>query len=222
MLEERLILRNRIVGLLLRRKREQANVTKRECADALGVSTSTITSYEDGRKPISLPELEVLAYLLDTPIQSLWDSEPESIKEREPLETPALLVLRQRIIGALLRQARTEENCTQQDLADVLGCSTSTIASYEYGEKPVPLPELEVLAEHLHRPTTHFLDREGPVGQWQKQIEAWQRFQELPEEVQEFILRPSNIRYLEVAMHLAEIPAGGLRGIAEGLLEITY
>ena len=66
MAEERLVVRNRIIGLLLRDARERADKTKRECAAALGVSTSTITAYEEGRKSLSLPELEVLAYVLDT------------------------------------------------------------------------------------------------------------------------------------------------------------
>lgn len=58
-IEDRLALRNRIVGVLLRNARERAEKTKRECAEALGVSTSTFTAYEEGRKPISLPELEM-------------------------------------------------------------------------------------------------------------------------------------------------------------------
>lgn len=222
-IEEQLTLRNRIIGLLLRDAREQAEKTKRECAEALGVSSSTITAYEEGRKPISLPELEVLAYVLDTPVAHFWGHEPELVSDERSMPLQEVLALRHRIVGALLRQARFEADITQKELAEMVGCSGSRISSYEYGERPIPLAELELLAQHLHLPLDYFLDnREGPLGEWQQQQEAWHRFHELPPEVQEFILQPINIRYLEVAMKLADMPAGGLRAIAEGLLDITY
>jgi transcriptional regulator with XRE-family HTH domain len=222
-IEEKLALRNRIMGLLLRDARERADKTKRECADALGVSTSTITGYEDGRKPISLPELEVLAYVLDTPPAHFWERDPELVPEERPLPLQDVLSLRHRIVGALLREARLEAGASQKELAQVVGCSASSISAYEYGERPVPLAELEVLAQHLHLPVEYFLDNwEGPVGEWRWQREAWRRFRELPEEMQEFVVQPVNVRYLEVAMKLAQMPAGGLRAIAEGLLDITY
>ncbi|NLF00493.1 MAG: helix-turn-helix transcriptional regulator [Anaerolineales bacterium] len=222
MLDERLILRNRIIGLTVRSKREQAGITKRQCAEALGVSTATITAFETGRRPISLPELEALAYLFDIPVQSLWGAKPEADAEKPPLALPEVIALRQRIVGARLRQARIESEYSKEDLADMLGCSTNRIAAYEYGQQRIPLAELEVLADGIRRPLGYFLDHEGPLSQWERRMEAWQRFQELPNDVQEFVLRPSNVRYLEVAMRLASISAEELRAIAEGLLEITY
>jgi len=223
MAEEKLALRNRIIGLLLRNARERVGKTKRECAAALGVSTSTITAYEEGRKPISLPELEVLAYVLDTPIAHFWEHDPELATEEKPLPLQEVLALRHRIVGTLLRQARLEAGMYQKELAEVLGCSTNRLSAYEHGERPIPLAELELLAYHLHLPLEYFLDnREGPVGEWHRQQEAWRRFRELPREVQEFVIQPINIKYLEVAIKLAQMPAGGLRAIAEGLLDITY
>jgi len=40
--------------------------------------------------------------------------------------------------------------------------------------------------------------------------------------VREFVSRPINLSYLELAMKLAQMPAGSLRQIAEALLEITF
>jgi len=220
---EKLALRNRIIGLLLRDAREQADKTKRECATALGVSTGTITAYEEGRKPISLPELEVLAYLLDTPVSQFWERDPEVTVDEEPPPLQEVLTLRHRIVGTLLRQARMEADISQKELAGVLGCTSGRISSYEFGRRPIPLAELELLVQRLRLPLEYFLDtQEGPVGEWHRQHEAWRRFCELPSEIQEFVTRPVNIRYLEVAMKLDQMPVGGLRAIAEGLLDITY
>jgi len=223
MAEEALILRNRIIGLLLHDARERTRRTKRECADALGVSTRTITAYEEGRKAISLPELEVLAYTLDTPIAHFLEQNPELAAKEDPPALREMIGLRHRIVGTLLRQARLEAGISQKELAKRLGCSTSRISAYEYGERPIPLAELELLAQYLYLPVEHFLDdQEGTVGEWHRQEEIWRRFCELPREMQEFVTKPINIKYLEVAIKLAQMPAGGMRAIAEGLLEITY
>jgi transcriptional regulator with XRE-family HTH domain len=223
MAEEKLALRNRIIGLLLRDARERADKAKRECARALGVSTGTITAYEEGRKPISLPELEVLSYVLDVPVSHFWKREAEDLADQEPPPLEEVLALRHRIVGALMRQARLEADMPQKDLADVVGCSSSRVSSYELGKRPIPLAELELLAQHLRLPLEHFLDeQEGPVGEWNRQQEAFEYFCELPREIQDFIAKPINVKYLEVAMKLAQMPAGGLRAIAEGLLDITY
>jgi transcriptional regulator with XRE-family HTH domain len=223
MIEEKLALRNRVVGLLLRNARERAGKTKRECAEALGVSTGTITTYEEGRKPISLPELEILAYITDTPATYFWEHNPELVPEEKPIPLQEVLALRHRIVGGLLLQARLEAGMTQKELAGVLDCSASSISDYEHGERPIPMTELELLAQHLHRPIEYFLDDlGGPVGEWHRQQDAWRRFCELPREVQEFVARPINVKYLEVAMRLDRMPAGALRAIAEGLLDITY
>jgi len=218
-----LALRNRIIGVLLQNARMRRNRSKRDCAAMLGVGTGTITAYEEGRRPISLPELELLSFFLEIPLAH-FRSESAHPTAEEPLTAPGeLLLLRQRIIGALLRQARLEAGMSQKELAQLLGCSSSRISTYEYGERPIPLAELELLATILEKPLAYFFDqRVGPVGEWQKQQDAYLAFQELPETVRDFIAKPINWSYLEVAMKLAEMPAGALRAIAEGLLEITY
>ncbi len=224
MAEEKLALRNRIIGLLLRDAREQAEKTKRDCAVALGVSTGTITAYEEGRKSISLPELEVLSYVLDVPVSHFWKKrDPEDLEPGEEPPLQEVLALRHRIVGALLRQARLAADISRKELAELLGCSVGRITSYEFGRLPIPLAELELMAQHVRLPLEHFLDeQEGPVGEWNRQQEAFRQFCELPREMQEFVARPVNVKYLEVAVKLSQMPVGGLRAIAEGLLEITY
>lgn len=221
--QEALALRNRILGVLLRDARIRADKSKTECAAVLGVSASTITSYEEGRKAISLPELEVLAYFLDTPLSHFWDEKAQLLAEEELPSLDEVLDLRHRIIGVLLRQARLDAGMTQKDLAEVLDCSSSRISAYEYGKRPIPVSELEALATALDRGIDYFLDElAGPVGEWERQKEIYQSFWELPEEVREFVSKPINRSYLEVAMKLSRMPAGALRAIAEGILDITY
>lgn len=220
--KEAVALRNRMIGVLLRDARIQAGRTKQECAKLLGVSVSTIAAYEEGRKPISLPELEVLAFFLDVPVQHFWEYDARLLSEDSPPPIQEIIALRHRIIGVLLQTARQEAGKSRKDLARLLGCSTDRVAAYERGERPVPLAELEVLARALGRPMEYFLDQAGPIGEWEEEQRSFRAFRELPPEIREFVSRPINRSYLEVAMKLAEMPAGALRQIAEGLLEITY
>lgn len=216
---EAMMLRNRIIGVLVREAREQAKKNKKECAQALGISTAALNAYEEGRRALSLPELEVLAYLLDVPVRMFWDNEVRLAEEKAP-PLEEVLELRQRVVGGLLRQARVKKGLTQKDLAKLLHCSPRRIASYEFGEKPIPLVELEAMAAELEMPLEHFMG--DWIGSTEKKLEDYQVFQELPKELREFVGAPINRSYLELAMRLAEMPAGALRGIAEGLLEITY
>jgi transcriptional regulator with XRE-family HTH domain len=221
--QEAVVLRDRIIGVLLKDARSKAGRTKQECADLLGVSPSTITAMEQGQSQISLPELEVLSYFLGVPISHFLDPDPRLLPDEELPPVEELLQLRHRILGVLLRQARTEARMSQQDLAEVLGCSDSSISDYEHGRRPIPVAELEILGQALKRRMDYFLEtNDGPIGEWQREQAISGAVLELPEDMQEFVSRPINQSYLELAMKLAQMPAGALRRIAEGLLEITY
>ncbi len=223
MVKKKLTLRDRIIGVLLRDARQRTGRTKAECADALGVSPTTIEAYEHGRTPISLPELEVLGYILATPVYRFWERDPELASQGEPPDFQALLDLRHRIVAVLLRQARLEANMTHEDLAEVLSCSPERVSEYERAGEPIPVSELELLASSLNLPLEHFVDGQGgTVGEWHRQQELDRHFHELREDIQEFVVKPVNVKYLEVAMRLSRMPASKLRAIAEGLLEITY
>jgi hypothetical protein len=67
-----------------------------------------------------------------------------------------------------------------------------------------------------------FVDHDSEVGLWHQLHAEFEQFKDLPGDLRSFVLRPINRSYLELAMKLAEMPAGQLRSIAEGILEITY
>lgn len=215
--------RNRIIGNLICGARERARITPDSCAEVLGISPARFAAYEKGAELISLPELELLGRYLGSPLyilrrESLADEDAE-----ENLPAPQFfLSLRHRSVGVRLQQARMQAGHTQEDLAELLEHPISTIAAYEYGELPIPLAELELVARALVMPLDFFLDSDSEVGMWHQAQQEFERFTELPAELREFALRPINRSYLELAMKLAEMPAGALRQIAEGLLEITY
>jgi transcriptional regulator with XRE-family HTH domain len=81
--------------------------------------------------------------------------------EGEEREMEAIAI-RKRVIGVLLRGARTRAGKTQAECAEVLGCSPETISRYEYGQEGISLPELEALAIFLKVPITYFFGEDLP------------------------------------------------------------
>ena len=222
-LRAQITIRTKKLGLLIRDMRLVERRSLKECADAIGVSPALFRAYEEARRSPSLPELELLAYSLKLPLSRFWGSEIMSAAPLpvETLDLPQLLSLRQRMIGALLRQERNTANITIQHLSQQTGIPPGRLNSYELGELPIPLPLLEALLSVLGARIETFFDQNGPVGQWMASRKAMEKFLELPPEFQAFVCQPVNRPYLELAMKLSEMSKDRLRSVAEGLLDIT-
>lgn len=217
-------IRQKIIGVLLRQARQEAGKSLKECGQVLRLSSSVISAIEHGKRGISLPEIELLAYYLEVPLEQLLDGETGSARTPiEELPGAEILELRHRIIGALLRQARQAMDFSRAEMATQVGLPQSRLAQYERGQKPIPVVELEALATVLAVPLTHFLDEQvGSVGEQQRLERDWRQFGKLPSDVRAFVLEPANLSYLQLAMSLSAVPAHGLRDIAASLLEITF
>ncbi len=216
-------IRSKKLGVLIRDARMAARRSIKECADAIGSKPGIFRAYEEGRKAPSLPELETLVYYLDLPIDHFWSREIKSNAPLpiETLDLPKLTAVRQRKIGALLRQERTNASISIRSLAHETGISGARIKAYELGERPIPLPELEALVSTLGGRVETFFDRSGPIGQWLTNEEAIQHFLDLPDELRQFVALPVNRPYLELAMKLSAMSKEKLRSVAEDLLDIT-
>ncbi len=216
-------LRTKKLGVLIRDARLAARRTVDECARAIGVTKGVFRAYEEGNRAPSLPELETLVYYLKLPIDHFWGK--SSISDdplvTEPLDLPRLVEVRQRMIGALLRQERNNASLSIKALTQETGIPGARIKAYELGERPIPLPELEALLAALSGRIETFFDRSGPIGQWMNDQNSMKQFLVLPKELQSFVCQPINRPYLELAMKLSAMSTEKLRSVAEGLLDIT-
>ena len=218
-----IIIREKKLGLLIRDARMAERRSIKECADAIGIKPGLFRAYEEGRRAPSLPELETLVFYLKLPITQFWGSETRSDSSTlsESLDTVRLIALRQRMIGALLRQERNNVNMSIRHLSEKTGVSQSHLKAYELGERAIPVPELEVILTMMGSRIETFFDQSGPVGQWMNSQRASQKFLELSDEMQDFVCQPVNRPYLELAMKLSDMSREKLRSVAEGLLDIT-
>lgn len=216
-------LRAKKLGLLLKDARLTAGKTKKECAQMLGITMAAMNTFESGAKSPSLPELEVLAFFLDTPVEYFYGDELKS-KAHHPsqdLDVTQIISLRTRIIGALIRQARNRANLTLKDLSSKARITPPKIKKYENGEQPIPVPDLEKLAKVLEIPLKEFANPQGHINEWMVEQHSIQKFLDLPVELKEFIGQPVNHPYLQLAKRLSGLSAKELRSVAEGLLEIS-
>lgn len=216
-------IRTKKLGVLIRNARRELGKSPEECAQAIKASPDGFEEYEMGEKAPSLPEIEALAYYLNLPLEYFLGQEKTNLTKPSVAiqDLERLRALRNRMIGAKLRQARNQLDLSIEELTERVGISNGKLESYELGERPVPLPELEALASTLDRPLAYFLDDRGPIGDWRRRQRLMQQIANLPPDLQDFIGKPINRPYLEIAQRLGEMSVDKLRAVAEGLLEIT-
>lgn len=218
-------IRMKKLGILIKDARLCTGKNVVDCARIIGVSPDRIEAYEKGVTSPSLPELEILAYYFDIPLPHFWGKHSLSINQpgqNDPINLPRLVPLRTRIVGVLLRKARIDTGLSTRELAERTNIPEDEIDSFESGKTPVPLPHLEKIAKSLEMNIDDFFDKDGIVGKWSKQKKAIQEFISLPSDLQLFVTQPVNKPYLEIAKRLSEMSVDQLRGLAEGLLDITF
>ncbi len=223
-LEKATILRIKKLAILIRDAREHAGRESAECAEAMGIPEAEYGAFESGESAPTLPQLEALAYFLNTPLSHFWSS--QVIQNREQASEKAakrqkLQDLRQRIIGVKIRQKREADEIELSELVERTGLEQARLSAYESGEQPIPLTDLEAIASGLGTTIQEFFDGHGPVGAWMREHSSLERLLEMPEELQEFVIKPYNRPYLEIARTLSEMDVKRLRAVAEGLLDIT-
>jgi transcriptional regulator with XRE-family HTH domain len=218
-------IRSKIIGVLVKRARLKAGKSQRECAQFLGCSPFTFSQCEQGRQGLSLPQLEVLAYLFDVPAASLWDDGCAQSEEppAEALPLAQMMLLRRKILAVQFRQSRQAAGLTQRELGQLLGRTADMISEYERGKRDIPLAELEAAAERCGRGLDDFLDEQTiPLSAAEQDRQALARLSELPPDVRDFVLNATNALYLRIAILLSSMKADSLRQIAETILDITY
>lgn len=217
-------IRTKKLGVLIKDARIASGKTIEDCAAVISVDSYRILAFEAGEASPSLPELEALSFFMDIPLVHFWGNESRSGDHQELVaasKLKRLAPLRKKIVGVLLKKARTEANISPSDLAESMGINSEQLNAYEYGEDSIPIPVLEGLASALNVPIEYFWDQNGIVGQWTKQQQNLQQFTQLSPEMQDFVTRPVNVPYLEMAQRLSAMSVEKLRALAEGLLDIT-
>lgn len=95
-------------------------------------------------------------------------------KRREELAPPVernyeeINLLRARILGVLIRDARTAHGNTQAEVAEHLRVGEDEVRDWEYGRSAPSLPQLEMLAYFVNVPVSHFWSNQTFAAQQEK------------------------------------------------------
>lgn len=64
-------------------------------------------------------------------------------------------------LGIKIQIAREEQDMSQDELAQAIGCSQSALSNYEKGKRHIYLEQLEKLSAVLNKPLDYFVDNIG-------------------------------------------------------------
>jgi transcriptional regulator with XRE-family HTH domain len=208
--------------VLLRDARLNAERTVEDCAYLLRITPEAMEGWEYGDSVPSLPQLELLAFYLGVPISHFWGIETLEARHGRHVDIQGEYVaLRNRMVGALLRQAREEQNISLEELSQASALPIEQLQSYELGELPIPMHELSVLSGSVKKNTNYFLESSGYIGELLATREEWRHFNELPEEKRQFAANPRNVGFIEIAIMLSKMPVENLREVGASILDIT-
>lgn len=216
---EAIVYQRKITGVLMRAAREKMRRAIPEVAQRLGVTPARMRQYEQGKREISLPELEILSLYLKTPLSFFLNK--ESAVQGTTLKSPSVEEMRTRraMLGAKLKQARLAEGKTREDCAQAVERTPAMIGRYERGLTDIPITELETLARFLQLTLFDLVARE-PADSEMSDVLDLEKLAHLPKDVSAFILESGNLPYLRMAMKFADLPTNRLKELGEILLVV--
>jgi transcriptional regulator with XRE-family HTH domain len=222
--QQKMLLRQRKLAVLLYDARLVSGASIETCARLMGVTPEKYQEYEEGTSSPSLPELETFAYGVNIPLSHFLGNIALTSQSARNDDNKLNLIrsLRQKLIGARILQERSRLGISSADISTLLGITEDELADLEAGILPLPLPQLQVIAEMMDVDLATLFDQQGLIGQWRKQQERNEAFDKLPSGIQEFVSKAGNLPYLELAIKLSDMETEKLRRIAESILEITF
>lgn len=176
------------LGIVIKSAREIRKQSIEVCANAIGVEASTFLLYENGEIAPSLPELEVLAYFLEVPIQHFFNStlEEEKIVFKNNQDLDQFLMIRSKVIATRLKSYRLKKNVSPAKMVANTSLTEDQYLLYEDGSQPIPLTNLQAFMFPLGCSMKEFLAEGGRIGAKYRAEKAQQTLEDIPSEVQKF------------------------------------
>lgn len=241
-------IRNKMLGIQVKKNRFQQNQSVDQLAQQSGISTEDLEMYESGSKAIPLVDLLLLSEVLHLPYEKPAVSEVpvQPVMPPEPVAEPAISV-EETVPG--LRETPPvvmDEALPAADGWQRIDTEPEPVTPAEVEvNEPVVVPQewqrQEPEPEPIAQPTVlETVDIVSEIESLQNESASTQYVEStLPEPtpsqdqdlaadlpvmtdaIRDFISNPVNIPYLELAVKLSRMDAKKLREIAESLLEIT-
>jgi transcriptional regulator with XRE-family HTH domain len=133
-----------------------------------------------------------------------------------------------RIIGLKIKKHRLDQHISIESLAQASGNTPQEMEAFESGRSPIPFMALLAVCHELGISYSEFISTQPELSaspsqpvQATEQIPASGPVLGLPGDLVEFVSKPVNLPFVELAQKMSEMDAKKLRQIAESILEIT-
>lgn len=208
--------RARILGVLIRKWRIQAERTPIECADFIRAEPQLIEAWEYGDSVPCWPQLELLSLY--------FNGHSANSRDRAVANDNAArieyLVLRQRLIGALVRSAREMIGWSIDELSERVGLDANLIKRFELGEEEIPVSDLAALAQFLKKDLAHFTALPQATPNSYPADGTSKLPAETPADLRQFATLSENRAFIKLAMAFKHIEPDDLHRIADALFAI--
>lgn len=218
------------MGMKLVLTRQKCGYSLADLSLETGIDTAALAAFEQGSTSPSLPQLENLAAIFGQSIDEIISEKPLEMKKKnlDPISMSRREKLHDRMIGMQIKKHRLEQHISIDTLAQSCGITQPEMEVYESGLASIPFLELVAICHELGISYGLFTSpqaasqtgpnqREEP----QRQVESSKPDMDLPQELLEFVSKPVNLPYVELAQKMSQMDAKKLRQIAESILEIT-
>jgi transcriptional regulator with XRE-family HTH domain len=213
-MQQRLELRNRIIGAMIMQTRSRRNLSRDDLAILTDLSLEEVAAYELGQISLPVTDLEEITRILQIDIADWIDS--YAIPSREMVFKPM----------------RLETTSTPQEPeAQQVPTAAPLPEPEKSNAQPVQTQQLMAAAAIVEKQSQPTVSESAPVQDQKAPTDAkalttdeigFLLDNNLPKELVDFISNPINKQYLILASNLSHMPADQLRRIAESLLEITF
>ncbi len=208
--QEAYVLHGKIMGALIRQCRQNAARSLEECAEFLQVEPQLLREWEYGDRAPSLPQVELLTIFLAGKADPAGDGGPPDAE---------YLLLRQRLIGALLRAARESTRQSVEDLGASTALDSELLNAYEMGKSMIPVNHLSALAQAVERDLSDFIEPNG-VGPKPRASDAQTTAAAAAVDPRQFLEDRRNEAFVRLAMAFRHMDRQQLHRIVDALFGI--
>jgi transcriptional regulator with XRE-family HTH domain len=201
-MQQRLELRNRILGAMIMQTRSRKNLSRDDIATMAGLSLEEVTAYELGLLPLPVTDLEEITRILQIEVHDWIDS--YAIPTRDMVR-PVKLAEPEQVQEQAVQSAPASAPFVAVPPAPVTAEPLKPVETTVQVVEPAPVAMQAAAGESIE-----ISDLESLLND------------RIPKELADFIANPVNKQYLLLASNLSHMPADQLRRIAESLLEITF
>ncbi len=207
-------LRGKLLGVMIRKRRLEAERSLADCAIVMRIEPALIEAWEYGESEPSLPQLELLGQFLNGRQSSAGDALTADLAAQDEY-----MLLRQRLIGALLRAARESSGWTIEALSESAGLDVGALQRFEFGEERMTVSELTALAQALQLDMSYFATpRLMPAPS--RADDSGKMPAETDGDWRQFAAESDNLPFIRLAMAFQGIGRDDLHRIADALVAI--